>query len=405
MPGSFTGRNGRVRVPTRLPDRSQIEGNVRTPGSASMRRRQLLHLPLLAACGHGARAEAAGDQPFRLTEVTGGLEHPWALAFLPDGRLLVTERDGRLRVIENGELVQRPIEGVPGVVARGQGGLLDVALDPRFAENEILYLSYAGATPQGAATHVLRARLDGERLVDGRVILVGGASDTGRHFGSRLAFGRDGLLYVSLGERGQRDRAQDLSDLVGKIARITADGAIPPDNPFVGREGVRPEIYAYGVRNPQGMVLNPWTGVMWEQEHGPRGGDEVNVLRAGANYGWPVITHGIDYTFLPIGEGKAKPGMEQPLHVWVPSIAPSGMAFYDADAFPAWRGSLFVGALKDELLVRLELDGNRIVREERLLEGEIGRIRDVRVGPDGLVYLLNDEARGGLFRIDPARAT
>ena len=416
MHGSFTARNGRVRRPVGRGVRRQFPKWIDHLGNTPMHRRQLFTLPLLGAsvgflttCGAGsvgldtsAQAAAPG---FRLVEVTVGLEHPWALAFLPDGRMLVTERDGRLRLVEGGRLIERPVTGVPAVVASGQGGLLDIALHPRFAENGVLYLSYSGATPAGAATHVLRARFDGDRLVDGRVILVGGAGRTGRHFGSRMAFDREGLLYVSLGERGEMDRAQDLSDLVGKIVRITDEGAVPPGNPFVGQAGARPEIYCYGMRNPQGLALNPWTGVIWEQEHGPRGGDEVNILRAGANYGWPVITHGVDYTFLPLGEGKAKPGMEQPLHFWVPSIAPSGMAFYDGDAFPAWRGSLFVGALKDELLARLELDGDRIVREERLLEGEIGRIRDVRVGPDGLIYLLNDEVRGGVWRLEPTGAT
>ena len=337
-----------------------------------------------------------------LTKVTDGLEHPWALAFLPDGRLLVTERAGRLRLVDNGRLVDQPIAGLPAVEARGQGGLLDIALHPGFADNALVYLSYAGVTSEGVATHVLRARLDGERLVDGRVILVGGSGSSSRHFGSRLVFGPDGMLYVSLGERGEMQRAQDPADLAGKIVRITDEGDVPPDNPFVGRTDARPEIYAYGVRNPQGMAVNPWTGAIWEQEHGPRGGDEVNMLQPGANYGWPVITHGVDYSTLPIGEGNAKAGMEQPLHVWVPSIAPSGMAFYDADALPAWRGSLFVGALKDELLVRLLLEGDRVVGEERLIEGRIGRIRDVRVGPDGLIYLVTDEAQGGIWRLEPA---
>lgn len=372
-----------------------------------MHRRQLVRLPLAGvalglAAGWGGRAAAATP---RLRRLVGGLAHPWSLAFLPDGRLLVTERDGRLRLVERGRLVERPVEGVPEVVAGGQGGLLDVALDPAFTANGLIYLSYAGATPQGAATHVLRARLDGARLRDGQIVLVGGASRTGRHFGSRLAFGRDGLLHVSLGDRGEMARAQDLGDLVGKIARIAGDGAVPPDNPFVGRAGARPEIFAYGVRNPQGLALDPRTDALWEQEHGPRGGDEVNLLRAGANYGWPLVTHGVDYSLLPIGEGKEKPGIEPPRHVWVPSIAPSGMAFYDGDAFPDWRGSLLVGALKDELLVRLTLDGERILAEERLLRGEIGRIRDVRVGPDGLVYLLNDEPEGGVWRLEPPAAS
>jgi len=382
-----------------------------------MDRRQLLGLPvagaalgLLATCGSATAGWAGGSRTgnggaYRVRQVVGGLEHPWSLAFLPDGRALVTEREGRLQVIESGRLGERPVVGVPEVVARGQGGLLDVALDPAFADNAILYLSYAGATPEGAATHVLRARLDGDRLVDSRVILVGGASSTSRHFGSRLAFDEQGLLYVSLGDRGEMARAQRLDDLVGKIVCITSDGAAPPDNPFVGRSDARPEIYAFGVRNPQGLARNPWTGAIWEQEHGPRGGDEVNIVRSGANYGWPVVTHGVDYSLLPIGEGKEKPGIEPPRHVWVPSIAPSGMAFYDAAAFPDWRGSLFVGALKDELLVRLELAGDGVVREERLLEGEIGRIRDVRVGPDGFVYLLNDESKGGVWRLEPTGAS
>lgn len=375
-----------------------------------MDRRQLLRLPILCAptmllaAGFPALAVAQG-QGFRLSRITGGLAHPWAMAFLPDGRLLVTERDGRLRLVEQGRLVERPVAGVPAVEARGQGGLLDLALHPRFTENTLVYLSYAGATATGVATHVLRARLDGERLVDDQIILVGGSGNTGRHFGSRLVFGPDGMLYVSLGERGEMRRAQDLTDLVGKIVRVTDEGAVPPDNPFVGRTDARPEIYAYGVRNPQGMAVNPWTGALWEQEHGPRGGDEVNLIRPGANYGWPVITHGVDYSTLPIGEGKAKAGMEQPLHVWVPSIAPSGMAFYDADAFPAWRGSLLIGALKDELLVRLRLEGDQVVGEERLIAGEIGRIRDVRVGPDGLVYLLNDEADAAIWRLEPVGAS
>ena len=359
---------------------------------------------MLLAAGFPALAAAQG-QGFRLSRITGGLAYPWAMAFLPDGRLLVTERDGRLRLVEQGRLIERPVAGVPAVEARGQGGLLDLALHPRFTENTLVYLSYAGATATGVATHVLRARLDGERLVDGQIILVGGSGSTGRHFGSRLVFGPDGMLYVSLGERGEMRRAQDLSDLVGKIVRVTDEGAVPPDNPFVGRADARPEIYAYGVRNPQGMAVNPWTGALWEQEHGPRGGDEVNLIRPGANYGWPVITHGVDYSTLPIGEGKAKAGMEQPLHVWVPSIAPSGMAFYDADAFPAWRGSLLIGALKDELLVRLRLEGDQVIGEERLIAGEIGRIRDVRVGPDGLVYLLNDEADAAIWRLEPAGAS
>jgi aldose sugar dehydrogenase len=384
-----------------------------------MRRRQLMQLPLLAAstgllatCARvpgplQSRAYAADGTDraeLRAVPVADGLAYPWAMAFLPDGDILVTERDGRLRLIRSGRVVGQPIAVLPAVVARGQGGLLDIVLHPRFAENRQLYLSYAGSTPRGDATHIMRARLDGMSLVDPAVILVGGAGHTSRHFGSRFAFDRAGQLFVSLGDRGEMDRAQDLGDLAGKIVRIHDDGSVPSDNPFAGRPGVRPEIFAYGVRNPQGMALNPWTGAIWEQEHGPRGGDEINIIRAGANYGWPAITHGIDYSFRSIGEGRSKPGMEQPVWFWDPSIAPSGMAFYDGESYPGWRGSLLIGALKFELLARLSLEGDRVVGEERLLEEQIGRIRDVRVGPDGLVYLLTDEVRGGLYRLEPGRA-
>ena len=380
-----------------------------------MRRRQLLALPLLGAsvgflttCGGsvglGTRAQAAGPG-FRLTEVTGGLEHPWALAFLPDGRMLVTERDGRLRLVEGGRLVERPVAGVPEVVASGQGGLLDIALHPRFAENGILYLSYAGATPEGAATHVLRARLDGDRLVDGRVILVGGpggpAAISARGWPSTATACSMSAWASAARWIGRRICPTWSARSCGSPTRVRCRRATRSSaGPVPG-----PRSIATACATRRAWRSTPGPALVWEQEHGPRGGDEVNILRAGANYGWPVITHGVDYTFLPLGEGKAKPGMEQPLHAWVPSIAPSGMAFYDGEAFPAWRGSLFVGALKDELLARLELDGDRIVREERLLEGEIGRIRDVRVGPDGLIYLLNDEVRGGVWRLEPKGAT
>jgi aldose sugar dehydrogenase len=224
----------------------------------------------------------------------------------------------------------------------------------------------------------------------------------GRHFGSRLGFDRDGYLFVTLGERGQDERAQDLGALAGKVVRLHPDGSVPDDNPFVGRNDAAPEIFSYGHRNPQGLAVHPETGAVWVEEHGPRGGDEVNVVRAGANYGWPVITYGRAYSGLPMGEGSEKEGMEQPLHYWVPSISPSGMAFYGGDAFPAWQGDLFVGALSGELLARLELDGEQVVAEERLLEGVLGRIRDVRVGPDGYLYLLTDYADGALVRLEPA---
>ncbi|MDF1587285.1 PQQ-dependent sugar dehydrogenase [Marinimicrococcus flavescens] len=357
----------------------------------------------LARAGDAETLVQAGGQQLHLVPVVEGLEFPWSLAFLPDGRMLVTEREGRLRLVEDGRLMAEPVAGLPEVVARGQGGLLDVALHPRFAENGWLYLTYSGPGSDGLATHLMRARLRGDALEEQEVIFVAEpGSGTGRHFGSRIVFGRDGLLHMSIGDRGEMQRAQDLSDLAGKIVRLRDDGSIPADNPFTGRADAHPAILAYGVRNPQGLALHPVTGELWEQEHGPRGGDEVNIIRKGANYGWPLTTHGIDYSGLPIGRGRTMEGVEPPLWTWVPSVAPSGMAFYTGAAIPAWQGDLLVGALKDRMLVRLDLEGERIVGEERLLEDAIGRIRDVRVGPDGLVYLLNDEADGGIWRLEPA---
>ena len=369
-----------------------------------------LGLALVVADGPLSGALGASDgrifeserHRFRLTVVASGLEHPWSLAFLPDGAMLVTERPGRLRVIRDGALDPTPVSGVPEVAATGQGGLLDVALHPRFRDNRLVYLSYAGKGRGGAGTEVARGRLSEGRLEDLEILFaVRPKSRGGRHFGSRLVFGAQGHLYVTAGERGDPDRAQDPGDAAGSVIRLTEDGAVPPDNPFVGRAGARPEIFSIGHRNPQGLARHPETGRIWEVEHGPRGGDEVNVIEAGVNYGWPVITYGMSYAGFPIGEGSEKPGMAQPVTYWVPSISPSGMAFYTGAAFPAWRGNLFVGALSGELLVRLELDGERVVREERLLE-ELGeRIRDVRQGPDGFLYLLTDAPDGALLRLEP----
>jgi glucose/arabinose dehydrogenase len=364
---------------------------------------------LTAGCG--GQPDAAPQGPvsseqatFELVTVAAGLEHPWGMAFLPDGDVLITERPGRLRLLREGALDPTPIAGVPAVYASGQGGLLDVALDPDFAANGLIYLSYAAAGDGGNGTRVLRARLGEGRLEDPEVIFTAlPLVNSSKHFGSRLVFDRQGHLFITVGERGQDERAQDLADLNGAVIRLHPDGSVPQDNPFVGRADARPEIFSYGHRNPQGMAVHPETGAVWTHEHGPRGGDEVNVVRPGVNYGWPVITHGISYAGFPIGEGEAKPGMAQPLYYWVPSIAPSGMAFYTGDAFPDWRGDLFVGALRDELLARLELDGERVVAEERLLEGAIGRIRDVETGPDGFLYLLTDESDGGLYRLEPAK--
>jgi glucose/arabinose dehydrogenase len=352
-----------------------------------------------------ASAETVSSEKhaFRVVTIAKGLEHPWSLAFLPGGDILVTERSGRLRVIRNGILEPSPVKGLPEVAAGGQGGLLDVALHPKFAENGLIYLSYAAASIRGKGTEVARARFADGRLVDLETILAVRPKSSGRrHFGSRLAFGPDGTLYVTAGERGNPDRAQDLGDLAGSVIRITDAGEAPPDNPFVGRGGARPEIFTYGHRNPQGLTVHPDTGEIWAAEHGPKGGDEINILRPGTNYGWPVITYGRSYAGKSIGEGTSKPGMAQPVRYWVPSISPSGMAFYTGDAFPFWRGNLFLGALSGRALVRLELDGERVVHEERLLEDLGARIRDVRNGPDGTLYLLTDDANGSLLRLEPA---
>jgi glucose/arabinose dehydrogenase len=367
---------------------------------------------VVTGTGCGGRMDAAAQGPvaseqatFELVTVVSGLEHPWGMAFLPDESILVTERPGRLRIVRQGQLDPAPIEGVPPVYASGQGGLLDVALDPEFISNRVIYLSYAAEGDGGNSTRVARATLGDGRLEDLEVIFTAEPLvRSSKHFGSRLAFDPAGHLFITVGERGQGERAQHLGDHNGTVIRLHPDGSVPEDNPFVGTAGARPEIFSYGHRNAQGMAIHPETSIPWLHEHGARGGDEVNIVRPGVNYGWPVITYGIDYSGAPIGEGTHKEGMAQPIHYWVPSIAPSGMAFYDGEAFPEWQGDLFVGALRSRLLARLEIDGEEVVAEERLLEGAIGRIRDVEVGPDGYLYLLTDESDGGLYRLEPAEA-
>jgi glucose/arabinose dehydrogenase len=337
-----------------------------------------------------------------VAEVATDLEHPWGLAFLPDGRMLVTERPGRLRIVERDGTLSAPVAGVPPVLARAQGGLLDVAPSPGFATDRTLFLSYAEPTPAGGRTAVARAELDGAALRDVRTIFRQRPDASGGfHWGSRLVFDRAGMLFVTLGERySLRERAQDLGTHLGKIVRIRPDGSVPPDNPFVGRTDALPEIWSYGHRNVQGAALHPETGRLWAHEHGPRGGDELNVVLPGRNYGWPVITFGREYGLgAPIGEGTAKPGIEPPKVQWTPSIAPSGMAFVDGDRLAAWRGQLLVGALSFRSLYRLELDGETVVGQERMLESLGRRIRDVRVGPDGHAWLLTDEPRGALLRL------
>jgi aldose sugar dehydrogenase len=357
----------------------------------------------IACAQSGPRVFESQRHRFRVVTVAAGVTHPWGLAFLPDGRMLVTERDGRLRFVELDGRLSPPLSGVPEVAAEGQGGLLDVALAPDFAQSRMIYLSYAEPGAGGTAgTTVARARLADGALEDLKVIFRQEPKVTGgAHFGSRLVFTRDGHLFVTTGDRQHRPFVQDLTRLQGKVIRIRPDGSVPADNPFAGRPDARPEIWSYGHRNIQGAALHPETGALWTVEHGARGGDELNAPKPGRNYGWPVITYGRDYSGDPIGEGTAKVGMEQPIHYWDPSIAPSGLMFYTGDKFPGWRGNLFVGALGFQLLARLELDGERVTSEERLLRGFGNRIRQVAQGPDGYVYLLTDENDGRILRLEP----
>jgi aldose sugar dehydrogenase len=381
--------------------------------------RGLPAVTLALALGLGPSGPVVADDTVHRTELhdvrvevlVRGLEHPWSLAFLPDGRMLVTERPGRLRIVADGELDPQPVEGLPTIGVQGQGGLLDVAPHPDFADNRLVYIAYAGVEPgamgsRRLGTDVARGRLEGHRLEDVEVIFRSEPkSRGGRHFGARLVFDREGYLFITLGDRGEPDRAQYLSDHAGSIIRLHDDGRVPADNPFAGQPNARPEIYTYGNRNVQGAALHPESGVLWTHEHGPQGGDEINVIRAGTNYGWPVITHGVNYgTGTRIGAGTEKEGMASPLLHWTPSIAPSGMAFYQGDRFPRWRGQIFVGALRSQLIARVEVEGeDRVLHEEHMLRGVLGRIRDVRSGPDGYLYLLTDHSDGVLARLVPAQ--
>jgi len=385
-----------------------MPGDVRDPRAFVAWRAKAFAAGLLVVAGAACAAAEPGvveteKGAVHVRILARGLEHPWGMAFLPDGRMLVSERPGRLRIVTPDGRLSTPLRGLPAITALGQGGLLDVALHPRFDDNRLVYFSYAASGATGVGTAVARGRLDGFELRDVEVIFEAMPKGKGgRHFGSRLVFDRHGHLYVTLGERGERQRAQDLSDHAGSIIRINDDGSIPADNPFLDRAGVRPEIFSWGHRNVQGAALHPQTGELWAHEHGPQGGDELNVVRAGVNYGWPVITYGVNYGIgTPIGEGTHKEGMAQPLYFWVPSIAPSGMTFYTGDKFPQWRGNLLVGALKFRQIARLELDGERVLHEERMLTNALGRIRDVRQGPDGFVYVLVDAADGALARLEP----
>jgi aldose sugar dehydrogenase len=349
---------------------------------------------------------SAGD--VTVSTVARGLEFPWSLAFMPDGQMLVTERPGRMRIVTRDGRLSPAVSGMPRVFVRGQAGLLDVLLDRDFAKNRTVYFSYAEPFDGGGRTAVARATLDaGETpsLADLKVIYRQyGPPSSGNHFGSRIVQANDGILFITNGEHfTDRDMAQALDNDLGKIVRITPDGEAPKDNPFVGKQGARPEIWSYGHRNPQGLAINPADGKLWEQEHGAMGGDEINIIERGANYGWPVVSFGVNYDGTPVGRGKQHAtGMVDPVWHWTPSIAPSGVAFCTGDLFPAWKGSLFNGALKFRLLSRLTLDGSKVVKEERMLQELRERIRDVRQGPDGAIYLLTDNSKGRILRMAPA---
>jgi aldose sugar dehydrogenase len=358
-----------------------------------------LLLTLTLLCLHAA----ALAQPLKPVTVASGLENPWAVAFLPDGRALVTERPGRMRLVERDGKLSEPLAGLPPVQAGGQGGLLDVVLDPQFASNQLVYWSYSEAGDGGNSTAVARGKLEGNRLANVQVIFRQQPKvASSLHFGSRLVFARDGKLFVVLGDRfSRKDDAQTLTTHHGKVVRIEPDGKAPADNPFAKQAGALPEIWSYGHRNMQGAAMHPTTGELWTHEHGPQGGDEVNVTLAGKNHGWPVITYGRNYGIgTKIGEGTERADIQPAVTTWVPSIAPSGMAFVTSERYPGWKGNLFVGALRGQTLVRLELNGNKVVKEERLLTELDERIRDVRQGPDGWLYVLTDQRNGRLIRLE-----
>lgn len=347
---------------------------------------------------------SAGD--IVVETIAQGLVHPWALAFLPDGRMLVTERPGRIRIVTRDGKLSPALANVPKVFAVSQGGLLDIVPDRNFARNKTVYFSYAEPFDGGGRTALARATLDAEtpKLDDVKIIYrQEGPPSRGGHFGGRIVQAADGNLFVTNGEHfTDRDKAQTLDNDLGKIVRITPDGDAPKDNPFVGKSGARPEIWSYGHRNPQGLAINPADGKLWEQEHGAMGGDEINIIAPGKNYGWPLVSYGVNYDGSAVGTGKQQQaGVEDPLWHWTPSIAPSGLMFYTGDLFANWKGSLFNGALKFQLLSRLEIKDGRIVKEERLLQGLNERIRDVRQGPDGALYLLTDNSAGRILRLAP----
>lgn len=370
-------------------------------------------LALLTALSVALSAPAVAEQysterhDIEMTTIASDLSHPWGIAFLPDGSMLVTERSGTLNHISADGSSRTKLSGTPEVVARSQGGLLDVNVDPNYDENGWVYISYSEPNldgGEGNSTAVMRGKIDGDQWVDGEVIFRQAPKyDSGNHFGSRLVFSPEGHLFITLGDRYSRmEDAQTLDNHHGKVIRIWPDGSVPEDNPFVDKEGAKPEIWSYGHRNVQGADINPETGELWTIEHGPQGGDEVNIPQAGKNYGWPVITYGEDYGGGNIGIGTHKEGLEQPFYYWLPSIATAGATFYDGDVFQQWQGDLFVAALRGMTIARLDLENGRMLHEERLFEGDINfRVRDIEQGPDGLLYILSDQDDGRVIQLAP----
>ncbi len=397
-------RSNRLRTFRIRPGRSSPGPRISETFSLALLAAALILVPTPAAAQAGGGAAGvfrSREHSFRLVKVLDRLDYPWALAFLPDGSMLITERTGRLLRIREGRA--QPVSGIPTVNASGQGGLLDLAVSPSFASDRTIFFTYSQPGAGGSGTALARAILDGTSLREVRTIWsMERKTGAGQHFGSRIRLLQDGTILLTTGDRGQGSRAQDLGDDAGKVHRIAPDGSFPEDNPFRGNRAARPSVFSYGHRNPQGLAIHPGTGEAWITEHGPQGGDEVNILRPGRNYGWPVITFGRQYgTGAAIGEGTAKPGMEQPLLHWTPSIAPSGLEFYTGDAFPGWKGSLFSGNLAGRRLVRMTVSETQVLSQEILLEGTVGRIRDVRQGPDGFLYILTDESPGAVYRLEP----